>query len=90
MANASKDENDVSSLLGTLDSDGATPVPIKANPVTNRLKVKDGTTGSDNGPTNAPKDENDVSGLIALSSVDGITPVVVYADSDGKLLVDSS
>lgn len=90
MSNASKDENGVSSLIGVLNSDGATIIPVKANPISHRLNVSDGTTGSDNGPTNALKDGNDVSTLIAVSSADGVTPVVVYADADGKLLVQST
>lgn len=90
MENASKDENAVSSLLGTLNTDGATPVPIKADPTTFRLKVSDGTDGSDNGPVNAPKDGNYVSALLAVSSEDGVTPVVVYADADGRLLVQTT
>lgn len=90
MPNASKDENDVSSLLGTLNTDGETPIPIKANPTTRRLAVSDGTDGTDNGPANAPKDGNYVSALLAVSSVDGVTPVVVYADANGKLLVQST
>ncbi len=90
MANAPKDENGVSGLLGTLNTNGDTPIPVQANPTTHRIKVSDGTTGSDNGPTNAPKDENDVSALIAVSSVDGKTPVVVYTDAQGRLLIKST
>lgn len=90
MANAKKDDNSVSTLIGALNTDGRTVVPVKANPTTHRLSVSDGTTGSDNGPTNALKDENDVSSLIAVSSADGRTPVVVYVDANGKLLVQSS
>lgn len=90
MSNANKDENSVSTLLGVLDTDGATIVPVKANPTSHRLKVSDGTSGSDNGPANALKDGNNVSSLIAVSSVDEKTPVVVYADADGKLLVQST
>ena len=90
MSNAPKDENAVSGLLATLNSDGDTPTPVKADPTRHSLKVSDGTSGSDNGPTNAPKDENDVSALIAVSSADGRTPVVVYADSQGRLLVQST
>ncbi len=90
MANASKDENSVSSLLGTLNSDGKTPIPVLADPTTHRLKVRFGTTGSNNGPTNAPKDGNDVSCLLGVSNADGKTPVVIYADADGRLLLNAS
>lgn len=43
MANASRDENDVPTLLGVSNSDGKTPVTIYADPVTHRLLV--GMTG---------------------------------------------
>lgn len=88
MSNAGKDENGVSTLIGVLNSDGATIIPVKANATTHRLNISDGTSGSNNGPTIAKKDENDVSSLIAVSSADGRTPVVVYADSSGRLLVN--
>lgn len=87
MSNAGKDENGVSSLLGTLNSDGKTVVPILANPTSHRLNMSDGVSGSDNGPQNAPRDENDVPALIAVSSADGRTPIPIYADSSGRLLV---
>ncbi len=89
MANASKDENSVSTLLGTLNTNGTTLVRIKANATTHALSIDDNTTGTDHGPVNAPRDENNVPALLAVSSADGVTPVVVYADSSGKLLVDS-
>jgi hypothetical protein len=88
MTNAKRDGNYVATILGTLDSDGATLVPILVNPSTKGLKVRDAATGSDNGPENAPRDENYVPALVAVSSADGVTPVVVYADVDGNLLID--
>lgn len=90
MADASRDQNNVPTLLGTLDSDGETLVPIVVNASSHALKVGDDTTGSDNGPANAPRDNNFVPALMAVSSTDGVTPVVVYADIDGNLLVDSN
>lgn len=90
MANASRDENGVPTLLGALESNGTTLVKIKAIESTHTLSVSDGSTGSDFGPTNAPRDENNVPALLAVSSADGVTPVVVYADSSGNLLVQST
>lgn len=90
MANASRDENSIPTLLGTLDSDGSTLVKVQVSPISHGLVVDDNTTGSDNGPTNAPRDENSVPALMAVSSADGVTPVVVYADSSGALLIDST
>lgn len=90
MSNAKKDDNGVSTLIGVLNTDGATIIPVQANPTTHRLEVSDGTSGSDNGPTNALKDGNFVSSLIAVSSSDGVTPVVVYTDANGHLLVQTT
>ncbi len=89
MAQVPRDANQEEALLGVLNTNGLTPTPVKANPSTHGLKVSDGTTGSDNGPTNAVRDQNQVTSLVATSSVDGVTPVVVYADSSGNLLIDS-
>ena len=89
MANANKDENNVSTLIAS-GIDGVTIVPVMADPTTHRLVVRDGTSGSDNGPTNALKDGNNVSSLLAVSSVDGKTIVPVYADAEGHLLIQSS
>lgn len=44
MANASRDENSVPTLLGASAADGITPVRIYANPTTHRLLV-DATAG---------------------------------------------
>lgn len=88
MANASRDDNNVPTLLGTLNSDGSTLVKITVNPTTHSLGAVNGTAGTDLGPVNAPRDQNNVPALIAVSSVDGVTPVVVYADSQGRILID--
>lgn len=90
MADAKRDENNVPTILGVLNSDGDTLVPIQVEPVTHSLEIDDDTTGSDNGPSISPRDQNFIPALLAVSSVDGVTPVVVYADSNGKLLVDSN
>jgi hypothetical protein len=100
MANAKHDENHVPTLIAALNSDGATIVPVCANEATHSLCVVDDTTGSDHGPQNALHDGNFVPTLLAVSSttatvggidyVQGVTPVVVYADSNGKLLIDSA
>jgi hypothetical protein len=90
MANASRDENGVHTIIGTLDTDGRTLVRIKADSTSHGIYTSDGTTGSDNGPTNAPRDENDIPAFMAVSSTDGRTPVVVYANSSGQILVKST
>lgn len=85
---APRDDNFVPALIATLNTDGKTIVPIKANPTTNFLKVSNGSSGSDNGPKVAPHDANMVPALLATSSTDGKSPVVVYADSNGNLLIN--
>lgn len=90
MANASRDNNNVPTLLGALNTDGITPTLVKASPTNHGLEVSDGTSGSDHGVAAAVRDQNNIPVLLAVSSADGITPVEVYADSSGNLLVDSS
>lgn len=90
MADASRDENNVPTLLAALNTDGRTPVKIQVNAAAHTLEVDDGTTGSDNGVDNAVRDGNFVPVLLAVSSVDGVTPVEVYANSSGHLLIDSA
>lgn len=91
MANAKRDDNNVPTLTGVLNTDGATVIPVKVNPVGNILKIDDSSDGVDNGPgPRALRDENFVTTLIGVSSDDGVTPVAVYCDSNGNLLIDSN
>lgn len=90
MTNASQDENGVKTALAVLNSDGATTVPLQADPTFHGLKVDSGTGGSDNGPTDAIRDDNKHPVLMAVSSSDGVTPVALYVDSSGKLLIQST
>jgi len=90
MANAQRDDNNVPTLTGVLETDGQSVVRVTVNETNNTLGVAPGTGGVDNGPgPNALRDENFVPTLIGVSSEDGVTPVVVYTDSDGKILIDS-
>lgn len=86
--NAQKDENDVSSLLGTLVTDGITPVVLVANPANGKLKVLDGNSGMASTRINDVSDQNSVRGMMAVSSADG-TPILLAADSNGNLLIKS-
>jgi len=91
MAQAVRDANRITSFTGTLDSDGATPILIKANTSnSNAIQADDDTTGSDNGPDNAKRDDNRVPVAYAVSESDGTTPVALYANSSGELLIDSN
>jgi hypothetical protein len=90
MENASRDENNVTTILGTSDADGLSTIKIVADPVTHILQTNDGVSGVDLGPVNAPRDSNYVTALIATSYEDGVTPVVLYADSNGYLLTNTN
>lgn len=90
MANASRDENSVTTMTGALNSTGTSIVAVKVNASTHALSVDNNSTGSDHGTVNALRDENDVHALMAVSSADGRTPVALYVTSDGKLLINSS
>jgi hypothetical protein len=90
MANARHDENSVPSQIAVLNTDGKTITPLLANPLTNYLKVNDGTTGTAYGYTNAMRDDNDVPTMLALSSADLKTIIPLQADSLGKLLIKST
>ena len=85
-----RDDNRVPAFMGTLNTDGVTPVAIKVNPVNHGLKISDGTSGSGHSYVNAQRDANRVPALWAVSSSDGKTPIPIYADSSGNLLVNSS
>lgn len=89
MADALRDENHITTLIGASSSDGVTPVNVTITPTEHWLKVKDAQTGTDFGTNIANRDNNHRPVIMAVSSVDGVTPVEVYVDDDGYLLVDS-
>lgn len=77
--------------MGTLNTDGVTPVSLVANPLNNHsLKVSDGTTGSSFPSSTAQRDANRVPVMWGVSSDDGVTPIPIYADSLGNLLTKST
>lgn len=86
---ASRDNNNVPTMIAALNTDGVTVTRVQANPSTHNLKMSGGTTGTDNGTQNAKRDENFVPCMMAVSSSDGRTPVAVYVDSSGSILVQS-
>lgn len=91
MADAKRDENNIATLIAALNTNGLTPILVKANPSNdNALVISNGTTGTDFGRNVAYRDSNDVPVLMAISEADGVTPVEVYADVDGSLLIDHS
>ena len=90
MANAQRDENHVTTMLGVLNTDGTTPTLVKANATNHTIDTHDNTSGSDFGGDVGVKDENHVTSLMAVSSADGVTPVLLYVNSSGELMIDSS
>ncbi len=85
-----KDANRIAALLGTLDSDGVTPIAIVADPTTHTLHAIDDTTGTSKPFVNAERDANRIPTVWATSSADGVTPIPVYTDSTGALLIHST
>lgn len=90
MAQASTDNNGVKTILGTLQSDGLTTIPIKVNPVTLSVKAVDGTTGTASTRATAPRDQNHHPALMGVSSADMITPIPIATDTNGNILVKST
>lgn len=90
MANAKKDNNSVPVIMGVLNTDGATPTMVKADPSTHVTDTEDNTTGSDLGADNAARDSNGEPVLLAVSEDDGSTPVPIYVNSSGQILIDSN
>jgi hypothetical protein len=100
MAQASRDSNNVPTLIAASSADGTTPIKVKANASNHGLEVDDDTTGTDHGVAAAVRDQNFVPVLLAVSSttavvggisyIQNVTPVEVYADASGNLLVDSA
>lgn len=88
MAEASRDNNQIPTLLGTSNADGTTPVKIRVVDADHTICVDIGTTGSDLSGDDASRDANGVPVMMGVSSVDGVTPVPIYADPvTGALLV---
>jgi hypothetical protein len=85
-----RDDNRIPLLMGELNTDGVTPVAIKADPNANTLNTSDGVSGTNHPRTTDARDANRVTGIMGVSYVDGITPVEIYADINGNLLTKST
>lgn len=85
-----RDNNGVPAILGTLDSDGVTVVPIQVNPVNHAVKFQNGDSGTSFNSTTAQRDDNRVTALWGVSSADGVTPIYIAVNSDGKILTKST
>ena len=88
---APRDENRIAVSLGTLDSDGVTPIPIRVDVTKgNSLCTLDGTTGTASTRTQASRDENRTTVWMGVSSVDMKTPVPIAIDINKNLLVQTT
>ncbi len=88
MTNSKVDNNSVPVAEGVLNTDGATPTQLEANPTSHSLDVADGTTGTDFGNDWAARDDNAKPTMLATDANDNIIPL--YVDSSGNLLVKST
>ena len=85
-----RDANRIPTIMGTLNTDGVTPVSIKVNSSTHKLKISNGTTGSSFTSTTAKRDANRIPTMWGVSSADGVTPIYIATDSSGNLLTKST
>ena len=88
MTNAKLDNNSVPVAEGVLNTDGAIPKMLEANPTTHVLDVANGTTGTDFGNDWAARDDNAKTTMLATDASGNIIPL--YVDSSGNLLVKST
>jgi hypothetical protein len=90
MADAPRDFNRQPTALGTLQSDGVTPISLRVNPTNSAIKVVDSTTGTASTRVDASRDNNRVPVMMAVSSTDGVTPVPMSVDVNGAWLIQST
>lgn len=75
---AVRDQNRVTSII-CLSTDGVTPIPIMADPITHLMETETNVAPFAAKST-AGRDQNRVTTMIAASSADGTTPVAIYAN----------
>lgn len=85
-----RDQNRIPAMLATLNTDGLTVQPLTVNPVTHRVKVSNGTSGSSLTWLNAQRDANRIAAVLGVQSNDGITIIPPYCNTQGELLIKSS
>jgi hypothetical protein len=78
MANAVRDENRITGLMGVSSVDGITPIPFNVDPVTQRLRIQlVGYIANNLDPAviePVKRDENRVTGMMGISETDS-TPI---------------
>jgi len=90
MAQASRDQNHVTTALGVSSTDGVTPIRFRVDPATNRLLVELAAVSSGGSANASPakRDQNHVPVCLGVDSNGVVRPIAT--DSDGYLLVDFS
>lgn len=88
MAETKHDDNQVPVVMGVLNTDGATPKRIYADPSTHVMQVSDGSSGSDAGKDLAARDNGGNTTLIATDASGNL--INLYVDSSGNLLIKTS
>jgi len=84
MAQAARDENYVASALGVSDADSVTTLPLRVDPVTNRLLIDlsvNTNTAPPTLPTNAERDDNFVPVGLGVTDDSNLTPTPILIDS---------
>lgn len=84
------DQNSNATMTARLNTDGITVQRIEIDPSLHALLIDNNITGSDKGGTFAATDSNGRPTMFAVSSADGKTLVALYADSGGKLFINSN
>lgn len=87
MINAYRDENNVPTKLGVLDTDGSTSMRLYVREAGGAMVVKSITVGTYPGGSVAKRDDNFVTGMLGVSTSDQKTPRKFLIDSSNELLV---
>lgn len=89
MSNDALDQNSRPGIMGALNTDGKTPIPVKVDPTSHALLVVSGSGQTDNGNHggNAVLDENSRSSWYGLASDNSGRKIIVYANSSGSILI---
>lgn len=88
MAEIKKDDNQVPTVSGVLNTNGTTVTRVKIDPSTHVLSTSDGDTGTDYGNDSAVRDNNGETVAVATDANGNIIPL--YVDSSGNLLIQST
>lgn len=83
---AKRDNNYVPTWLGTLNTDGQTPIRVEV--IGHSLAIAFGITGTNLSGENDIRDKNRVTAIMGVSSDDGKTPTEIYTNSSGAVLID--